>query len=702
MRTIAEDLIFNIDYNITEAEAKQRKLEAQWKQSETRVEEFKSKISDTKSEIEGLKEKQALLNEELKKARDIAGKKALFLDNLKADVQSGKTTVKSGDMAALEKGAEAALNNVRQLEKSWESLNHKIREKEISEKRYNAELILEKSNLDVIGTKILGNTQKTKEQNGEVKKQGKSWKDITKHLKNNKSGLDRNLRRIKELIKSALFFSVLTKAFTSMRNALGDIFGQDKDISSRYEQLKNNLMVIATTVAQTIKPLVTWILDKVILITQAIQSVLSRALGKSTSEMQKMATNMNATAKNTKKAGQEAKKATASFDTLQTAVNSSSDSDDSSSAGSSVTPMKEFSPEMQEKIDKITAIVSAALLAIGVILLLSGAHVGLGLGLMILGAMGLAAVVAANWNSMSKEVKSVIAVLTTIISAAALTLGFILICTCANIPLGLGLLIVGAMGLAAVVKAMWNSLPESIQNTIQTILAIIGGALIVIGIILLFTVAGIPLGLGLILAGAASLATAVAADPENFLNKVKSFTNKIGNYFSNLWESIKNGFKSAFNWIVGTAKTIGNVFANLGTAIKNGIKSSLSWLIDKMSSVNKLVRKIGNWIKSPFSKDDSSYDAKISKTVNLKAPALATGAVLPGGSPTLAYVNDQPAGKTFLEGSVENILAAFEKYKPSSKETNPNYTIAATGQMAPLIRLLGLEIRKENERSTVF
>ncbi len=644
MRIIAEDLIFNIDYNITEAEAKQRKLEAQWKQSETRVEEFKSKISDTKSEIEGLKEKQALLNEELKKARDIAGKKALFLDNLKADVQSGKTTVKSGDMAALEKGAEAALNNVRQLEKSWESLNHKIREKEISEKRYNAELILEKSNLDVIGTKILGNTQKINEQDGEVKKQGKSWKDITKHLKNNKSGLDRNLRRIKELIKSALFFSVLTKAFTSMRNALGDIFGQDKDISSRYEQLKNNLMVIATTVAQTIKPLVTWILDKIILITQAIQSVLSRALGKSTSEMQKMATNMNATAKNTKKAGQEAKKATASFDTLQTAVNSSSDSDDSSSAGSSVTPMKDFSPEMQEKIDKITAIVSAALLAIGVILLLSGAHVGLGLGLMIL----------------------------------------------------------GAMGLAAVVKAMWNSLPESIQNTIQTILAIIGGALIVIGIILLFTVAGIPLGLGLILAGAASLATAVAADPENFLNKVKSFTNKIGNYFSNLWESIKNGFKSAFNWIVGTAKTIGNVFANLGTAIKNGIKSSLSWLIDKMSSVNKLVRKIGNWIKSPFSKDDSSYDAKISKTVNLKAPALATGAVLPGGSPTLAYVNDQPAGKTFLEGSVENILAAFEKYKPSSKETNPNYTITATGQLAPLIRLLGLEIRKENERSTVF
>jgi len=679
VRTIAEDLIFNIDYDITEAEAKQRKLEAQWKQSETRVEEFKSRISDTKSEIEGLKEKQALLNEELKKARDIAGKKALFLDNLKADVQSGKTTVKSGDMAALEKGAEAALNNVRQLEKSWESLNHKIREKEISEKRYNAELILEKSNLDVIGAKILGNTQKTKEQNGEIKKQGKSWKDITKHLKNNKSGLDRNLRRIKELIKSALFFSVLTKAFTSMRNALGDIFGQDKDISSRYEQLKNNLMVITTTVAQTIKPLITWILDKVILITQAIQSVLSRALGKSTSEMQKMATSMSATAKNTKKAGQEAKKATASFDTLQTAVNSSSDSDDSNAAGSSVTPMKDFSPEMQEKIDKITAIVSAAMLAIGTILLLSGAHVGLGLGLMILGAMGLAAVVAANWNSMSEEVKSVIAVLTTIISAAALTLGFILICTGANIPLGLGLLIVGAMGLATVVEAMWNSLPESIQNTIQTILAIIGGALIVIGIILLLTGVGIPLGLGLILAGAASLAAAVAANPNGFLNKVKKFTSAIGGFFSDLWLGIRKGFWAALKWIVDVAN--------------NWINGLNLLLIPMRGLIYGIAKAFGSDIK--FS------DVRI-PNIKLKAPALATGAVLPGGSPTLAYVNDQPAGKTFLEGSVENILAAFEKYKPSSKETNPNYTITATGQLAPLIRLLGLEIRKENERSTVF
>lgn len=679
MRTIAEDLILNIDYNITEAEAKQRKLEAQWKQSETRVEEFKSKISDTKSEIEGLKEKQASLNEELKKARDIAGRRELFLDNLKSDVQSGKTTVESKDMALLEKNAKAALDKVKQLESSWESLDRNIRDKEIQEKRYNAELSLERSNLDVIGSKIIGNTQKTKEQSKEIKKQGRSWKDVAKHLKSNRSGLDNNLSRIKELAKSALFFSVLTKVFTSMRNAIGDIFGQDKDISSRYEQLKNNLMVIATTVAQTIKPIVTWILDKVILITQAIQSVLSRALGKSTSEMQKMATNMNATAKNTKKAGQEAKKATASFDTLQTAVNSSSDSDDSSSAGSSVTPMKEFSPEMQEKIDKITAIVSAAMLAIGVILLLSGANIGLGLGLMVLGALGLAAVIAANWDTMSEKTQSIIAILTTIISAAALTLGFILICTGVNIPLGLGLLIVGAMGLAAVVKAMWESLPQNIQDTIQIVLAIIGGALIVIGIILLFTNVGIGLGLGLILAGAASLAAAVAANPNGFLNKVKKFTSAIGGFFSDLWLGIRKGFWAALKWIVGVA---------------NNWINGLNLLLTPM-------RGLIYGIAKAFDSDIKFSDIRI-PNIKLNAPALATGAVLPGGSPTLAYVNDQPAGKTFLEGSVENILAAFEKYKPSSKETNPNYTVTTTGQLAPLIRLLGLEIRKENERSTVF
>ena len=109
--------------------------------------------------------------------------------------------------------------------------------------------------------------------------------------------------------------------------------------------------------------------------------------------------------------------------------------------------------------------------------------------------------------------------------------------------------------------------------------------------------------------------------------------------------------------------------------------------------------------KSKRSAGSERFASDFATTHNFKSsplPALATGAVLPGGSPTLAYVNDQPAGKTFLEGSVENILAAFEKYKPSSKETNPNYTITATGQLAPLIRLLGLEIRKENERSTVF
>lgn len=124
---MAEDLIFNINYDITEAEAKIRKLNALWKQSEIRVEEFKSKIAETKSDIEALKEKQALLNEELKKARDIAGRKALSLDDLKNDVQSGKVTVKSGDMAAFEKDAEAALKTVKELESSQEKLYKKLK-----------------------------------------------------------------------------------------------------------------------------------------------------------------------------------------------------------------------------------------------------------------------------------------------------------------------------------------------------------------------------------------------------------------------------------------------------------------------------------------------------------------------------------------------------------------------------------------------
>lgn len=69
----------------------------------------------------------------------------------------------------------------------------------------------------------------------------------------------------------------------------------------------------------------------------------------------------------------------------------------------------------------------------------------------------------------------------------------------------------------------------------------------------------------------------------------------------------------------------------------------------------------------------------------------------------LAWVNDQPKGKGYIEGSVENIAAAFEKYLSNHDlDNNKTFVIEADGDMGALIRLLNLKIKEQNRLSGVM
>ncbi len=671
---MAEELVLDVDFDISEAEAKQRKLNAQWEQQKYKIDEIKKKISDTTAEVQALKEKQAALRDEEQKTVEKAAELEKIIERINTGKVSPQEYIDLGGIENVSNQYSETLAKVKQIEQLYDKNEKTLMRCEGTLAKSNVDLGIERSNLDMIGANIKKNTFGIKKQNGDIKKQEKSWGRVNQHIRNNRSALDKNLRRIKELVKSALIFSVLTKVLTSMRNAVGEIFGNDKDIAGQYAQLKNNLMVIATTLAQSIKPYLSWILDKVLIITQAVQSVLSRALGKSTAEMQKMADNMKETEKNTKKAAQAAKKATASFDTLQTASSTDTTADGATdgATGTSASGIGELSGKLQAQIDKIMAIVSAAALAIGAILLFTGVKPLLGLGMMVAGALGLWAELAANWDSFSDTLKNKIAIITAIVSSALLTLGIILIFTGANIPLGIGLLLAGVVGMAAEYRTMWDSLPEKIRNVVKTIMAILGGALIVLGIILLFTGAGIGLGIGLILAGCTSLAAAVAADPSGFLKKVKNFTAKIGEFFSSLWNGIKKGFKAM---VVGIIK-IANIW------------------IDGLNALLAPLRAVVYGIAKAFGSDIKFSQIAIP---HIPVPKLATGAVIPGGKPFMAMLGDQKAGQTNIEAPLDTIVDAV---KLAIGE--PKFTIEATGSMSQFIRMLNLKIKQEQNRSSAF
>ena len=200
-------------------------------------------------------------------------------------------------------------------------------------------------------------------------------------------------------------------------------------------------------------------------------------------------------------------------------------------------------PKIAKAVADVAAVVGGALLAVGALLTFTGANIPLGLGLMLAGAASIATAVAINWKAIPTTVGSVVSEILMILGGALLALGVVIMfATPTFSPLGLGLIVAGAAALAGGVAINWNNMPQSIGDVVSRILIILGGALIVLGIILCLTGAGIPLGIGLIMAGAASLAGAYAINSGAIIQAVQDACNHI-------WGIVNGLFQGIHDWI---------------------------------------------------------------------------------------------------------------------------------------------------------
>lgn len=277
-----------------------------------------------------------------------------------------------------------------------------------------------------------------------------------------------------------------------------------------------------------------------------------------------------------------------------------------------------------DNINIITGIVGAASLAVGAILALSGANLPLGIALLLVGAVSLAASITLNWDTIQNAMKGTIGEATAIISGAVLVLGATLLFTGAGIPLGIGLILLGSAGLATAIVPNWNTVQEKLQGPLGGIMALIGGFLVVLGLILLFTGAGIPLGIGLIVAGGASLAAAIAPNWNFITEKVKG-----------VWQSIKDFWNAKIAPIFTAAW-----WANLGKTIMNGLISGVE------AGINWVLGGIGDLVNGITGILNKIPGVNIGRVNwgNVHIPRLAQGAVIPANREFLAVLGDQKHG----------------------------------------------------------
>jgi len=377
-------------------------------------------------------------------------------------------------------------------------------------------------------------------------------------------------------------------------------------------------------------------------------------------------------------------------------------------------------PEKMKGIIKAFLVVAGLVgVFLGLILAFTG-HIFIGLAMVVLGALAI-------WGGLSlelkseeaqKEFESTLSKLFVVISYVMLVIGIILLLT-SHFALGLGA-IIGAITLLHIAKKDpdGQALANEINKQLEPVFVIGGTLFLVLGILLCLG-GDLLHGIGLIAVGAFMLGYAVMnAQPGGL---VKALTAP----FDMAVEWIKRLFENLYIWMIKNVPffdKIAEVFSgkNKVRQYKKGDYNLLDFnniaadlKIESVMGIDTTPILKGMYEqrtgKKLYSygiqdgkevvieqKDIDEANLEYLKKMGLKVPKYATGAVIPGGSPFLAMLGDQRRGQTNVEAPLDTIVEAFKAVQPEQK-----FTIEATGSMSQLIKLLNLEIKKEDRRSSI-
>lgn len=409
--------------------------------------------------------------------------------------------------------------------------------------------------------------------------------------------LEKLSNRVKVLARRVLVFSLITRALRSLKDYMWEAIQTNDEAMAAVGRLKGALRTLAQPILNVLIPAFTVLVNVITQVVNALSKLVSMIFGTTADESARAAENLYNQQKALSGVGGAAKKASkslASFDEINKLSGDSSSGGGGAGAPNFVSSMKDqisavaslfvgagllalgailtfsginiplgialmaigaltiysavsenwgaIKEALQGELGSIVAIVSVALLALGAIFVFGGVNIPLGLGLLVLGAVGLAATIAANWGVIKEALQGEVGQIVAIVSTALLALGAVLLFTGAGIALGLGLILVGAAGLAAAIVPNWESIVEALQGPLGEVIGIISAALLVLGVVLLFTGAGVPLGLGLIAVGAVGLAAAIAPNWNFLLDKLKGVWEDIKAWFNN---TVIGGFLKA-------------------------------------------------------------------------------------------------------------------------------------------------------------
>lgn len=339
----------------------------------------------------------------------------------------------------------------------------------------------------------------------------------------------------------------------------------------------------------------------------------------------------------------------------------------------STTAIKDLFIKNQEIFDGV----GLALIVIG-LFLCCAMHFLLGLGLIFDGAVLIYTAAKINKDDVINHVKDLInknVALFETVGAALVAIGIVLLST--NLPLGIAVIAVGAGFMVTPVVLNWKAITTQVSQCLEDNKGLIIGvsaAMVVIGLILLFSGVGTALGLGLLAVGGVILGNELIANWDFIKDKIKDIWQGVKDYWN---EHIKKYFTA--KWWGDLAKTAVNGF--------------LKWFF---AGLNKLIKKVNSL---GFDLPDVLGGGHVGFSIpTLTVPQLAQGAVIPPNKKFMAILGDQKSGTnveaplTTIEQAVENVIERMN----ISNGTNQTIILELDGREVG--RTFGNVIQQENNR----
>ena len=378
-----------------------------------------------------------------------------------------------------------------------------------------------------------GKLNRAKAESGGVQqnmaKAGPSATKMAKSIDRAQKSASKFSMRLREVIRSALVFTIITQALAKFREWMGKVIKTNDEARASIARLKGALLTLAQPLIEVIIPAFTKFVDILARVISMAARFTAALFGTTADKAADSAENLYEETEaidGTAEAAEEAEKSLASFDEINqlSGLDKKNGSDKEDALAEPIEP--DFSAVKNSIQDALSAILElltgAALLAIGAILVFTGASIPLGLALMVMGALAIADAITSNPDAIKEILQGGLGEALTIIGPLVAVIGVLLVVT-GHILLGIALIILGA-AIWAVGAASGDEgdFVQNILTRLQEAATAIGPLIAVLGVFLVIT-GHILLGLAFIIAGAALWAAGKAAGDEgDFVENIKT------------------------------------------------------------------------------------------------------------------------------------------------------------------------------------